>query len=140
MTSHLKFLLFSSIIILLSSCSSKHTKGTFGYDLNFLKTHQEIITLKENNDKSQLIVMPDLQGRVMTSTSQGSKGNSYGWMHYELIASGKFEEHINPFGGEDRFWIGPEGGQFSIFYKKGTEFTFDNWFTTAECNAVYGQF
>jgi hypothetical protein len=26
--------------------------------------------------------------------------------------------HINVFGGEDRFWLGPEGGQFSIFFAK----------------------
>jgi hypothetical protein len=38
---------------------------------------------------------------------------------------------MNAFGGEDRFWIGPEGGQFSIFFKKGTEFKFDNWFVPA---------
>lgn len=132
MTNHLKFLSFSSLCILLCSCSPKHPKGTFGYDQKFLKNHQEIITLKENNDKSQLIVLPDLQGRVITSTSGGLKGNSYGWMHYDLIASGAFEEHFNPFGGEDRFWIGPEGGQFSIFFKKGTAFTFDNWFTPKE--------
>jgi hypothetical protein len=30
-------------------------------------------------------------------------------MNHDLIASGKFEEHFSPFGGEERFWIGPEG-------------------------------
>ena len=109
-----------------------HSQGTFGHDLNFLKKHQEVITLQENNGKSQLLVLPELQGRVMTSTSNGLKGNSYGWMHYDLLASEKFEDHINAFGGEDRFWMGPEGGQYSIFFKKGTKFTFDNWFTPKE--------
>ncbi len=109
-----------------------HSQETFGHDLNFLKKHQEVITLQENNGKSQLLVLPELQGRVMTSTSNGLKGNSYGWMHYDLLASGKFEDHINAFGGEDRFWMGPEGGQYSIFFKKGTKFTFDNWFTPKE--------
>ena len=29
---------------------------------------------------------------------------------------------MNAFGGEDRFWMGPEGGQFSIFFAKGAKF------------------
>ena len=29
---------------------------------------------------------------------------------------------MNGFGGEDRFWLGPEGGQFSIFFKKDDPF------------------
>ena len=117
------------LCLLLVACNSKEAKGSFGYDLEFLKKYQEVVTLTENNGKSQLIVLPQLQGRVITSTSNGLEGNSYGWMHYDLIASGKFEEHYNPFGGEDRFWIGPEGGQYAIFFKKGTDFTFDNWYT-----------
>jgi hypothetical protein len=38
---------------------------------------------------------------------------------------------MNPFGGEDRFWMGPEGGQFSIFFERGAAFDFTNWFTPA---------
>lgn len=131
MFKYLTYLLYCSSILLVS-CTSSHPKGSFGYDLNFLKKHQQVITLEENESKSQIILLPELQGRVITSTSRGLEGNSYGWMHYDLIASGKFEEHYNPFGGEDRFWIGPEGGQYSIFFKKGTDFTFDNWFTPKE--------
>jgi hypothetical protein len=48
-----------------------------------------------------------------------------------LIASGKLQPHINAFGGEDRFWMGPEGGQFSIFFAKGAKFEFADWFTPA---------
>src|ERR1019366_4062163 len=47
------------------------------------------------------------------------------------IASGKLQPHMNAFGGEDRFWMGPEGGQFSIFFEKGAKFEFSNWFTPA---------
>jgi hypothetical protein len=45
-----------------------------------------------------------------------------------LILSGKSEKHINAYGGEDRFWLGPEGGQFSLYFKPGVPFNFDNWF------------
>ena len=65
----------------------------------------------------------------MTSTAGGAAGPSYGWINRELIASGERRPHINVFGGEDRFWLGPEGGQFSIFFKQGDEFTLDKWQT-----------
>jgi hypothetical protein len=35
------------------------------------------------------------------------------------------------FGGEDRFWIGPEGGQFSVFFAPGSKFELADWFTPA---------
>jgi hypothetical protein len=67
----------------------------------------------------------------MTSTAGGSNGLSYGWVNRDLIASGKTQPHINVYGGEDRFWIGPEGGQFSVFFKKGDAFDLDHWQTPA---------
>jgi hypothetical protein len=71
------------------------------------------------------------QGRVMTSTAEGIGGLSFGWINRELIAEHKFREHINPLGGEDRFWLGPEGGQFSIFFAKGVPFDLEHWYTPA---------
>ena len=38
---------------------------------------------------------------------------------------------MNAFGGEDRIWLGPEGGQFSIFFKKGDPFDLEHWQTPA---------
>ncbi|WP_411031846.1 DUF6786 family protein [Spongiimicrobium sp. 3-5] len=117
----------------LNGCSNKkNVKGTFGYDLEYLNKHKKTIVLKSNNDLCQISVVADYQGRVMTSTSNGMNGKSYGWINYDLIAANKFEEHINAFGGEDRFWLGPEGGQFSIFFRKGDDFTLKNWFTPKE--------
>jgi len=111
--------------------AAKFMKGTFGYDLDFLKQHhKDIIVLGDNG--AQVIVAPAYQGRVMTSTTDGRKGLSFGWINYELIDSGKLAEHMNAFGGEERFWLGPEGGQFSIYFKKGVEFKFENWFVPKE--------
>jgi hypothetical protein len=31
------------------------------------------------------------------------------------------------FGGEDRFWLGPEGGQFALYFKQGDPFDLDHW-------------
>jgi hypothetical protein len=48
-----------------------------------------------------------------------------------LIASGKVQQHINAVGGEDRIWVGPEGGQFSVFFAPGAPFDLDHWYTPA---------
>lgn len=114
-----------------SSTQQSFEKGTFGYDLQFLQKHQkDLIVLGEN--EAQILVSPAYQGRVMTSTAEGNTGASFGWINHELIASGKFSPHFSAFGGEERFWLGPEGGQFSIYFKKGVPFNFDNWFVPKE--------
>jgi hypothetical protein len=113
--------------------ASAHSKGTFGYDLAFLKEHhKDLVLLHDSSNKAQLIVLPAYQGRVMTSTAAGDGGLSFGWLNYDLISSGKKAEHIHAFGGEERFWLGPEGGQFSIYFKKGDEFTYNNWLVPKE--------
>ncbi len=106
-------------------------KKTFGEELAFLKKYTEVVVLSEASGNSQVAVLPALQGRAMTSTAEGTEGLSFGWINRELIASGKTVEHINVYGGEDRFWIGPEGGQFSIFFKKDVPFDLEHWFTPA---------
>lgn len=65
----------------------------------------------------------------MTSTDGGDKGASYGWINRELIATDKVLKHFTPYGGEDRVWLGPEGGQFSVFFAKGAAFDLDHWQT-----------
>ncbi|WP_020526279.1 DUF6786 family protein [Flexithrix dorotheae] len=102
-------------------------KGTFGHDVDFLSEFQEIVLLE--NENAKVLISPAYQGRIMTSTAKGMEGMSFGWMNYELISSGKIEKHINAFGGEDRFWMGPEGGQYSIFFKKDDPFDLDHWQT-----------
>ena len=106
--------------------------GTFGYDLEFLQNSlDEVIVLKSENEDAQLILAPEYQGRVMTSTARGQEGRSFGWINYELISSDEVREHINPYGGEDRFWLGPEGGQYAIFFEEGDDFVFEDWQTPA---------
>ena len=101
----------------------------YGFNRDFLKKYTTIIELK--NTTSSLVLVPAWQARVMTSTAEGDSGYSFGWINLDLIASGKLLPHINAFGGEERLWLGPEGGQFSIFFSKGKSFVFDNWQTPA---------
>jgi len=101
----------------------------YGFNRDFLKKHTPIIELRNGN--SAIVLAPSWQARVMTSTAEGDSGFSFGWINKDLIASGKLVAHINPFGGEERLWLGPEGGQFSIFFSKGKSFIYDNWQTPA---------
>ena len=103
----------------------------FADDLSFLRKHTTVVLLSDAKGEAQVAIAPAWQGRVMTSTDGGDRGKSYGWVNRELIASGKLREHINAFGGEDRFWIGPEGGQFSVFFAPGVPFDLAHWFTPA---------
>lgn len=121
------------------SCSSQSSKmneemnefpeGTYGYDKTFLNKYKDVVELQ--NKEAALVLVPDYQGRVMTSTCEGDSGFSFGWINYDLIESQKKIEHFNPFGGEERFWIGPEGGQFSVYFEKGKSFDFENWYVPA---------
>jgi hypothetical protein len=65
----------------------------------------------------------------VTSTVGGSAAPSYGWINRELVASRKLRPHMNAFGGEDRLWLGPEGGQYSIFFRAGDAFDLEHWQT-----------
>ena len=107
--------------------ASKFMAGTFGYDLNFLTQYHKDLVVLGDSTGVQIIIAPAYQGRVMTSTAEGNKGISFGWVNHDLIASGKTTEHINAFGGEERFWLGPEGGQYSIYFKGKDSFGFAHW-------------
>lgn len=106
----------------------------FGEDVEFLSQHVTTIVLAgdaANGAAPQVAVVPAYQGRVMTSTAGGAQGVSYGWINYEHIAAGKITPHINVYGGEERFWLGPEGGQFALFFPPGARFELDDWQTPA---------
>lgn len=109
-------------------------EANFGTDANFLQKYDTTAIILAN-ENAQIVVSPQFQGRVMTATAQGLAGQSTGWLNYELIKSGKLVPHINAYGGADRFWLGPEGGQYAIFFKKGETFDGANWQTPAPIDA-----
>lgn len=118
--------------LLVSACTGSRTSstavnaGAFAEDVAFLRHHTEIVVLGEPAG-SQVVVAPAYQGRVMTSTTGGADGPSFGWIGRSAIASGRRQPHMNVFGGEDRFWLGPEGGQFALYFKQGDPFDVDHW-------------
>ena len=118
----------------ITSCTMRippATKGSFRYDLEFLKKHGSVVVLKTKDNSAQVIVSPKYQAKVFTSTADGMNGNSFGWIKYETFDLKQPDPHMNAFGGEDRLWLGPEGGPFSLFFKPGTKMEFDNWHTPA---------
>jgi len=101
--------------------------GQFESDVAFLREHTEIVVLTDPSGSAQVVIAPRYQGRVMTSTIGGAGAPSFGWIGRAAIASGEKQPHMNVFGGEDRFWLGPEGGQYSLFFKPGDPFDLDHW-------------
>ena len=115
------------------SAQGEPGKGSFGYDQAFLKNlFPDVVTLASKNGKAMVLVSPQHQGRVMTSSAEGLSGKSFGWMNYKVLEDKKPVPHMTPVGGEERFWLGPEGGQFSLYFKKGDPFDFDHWQVPAE--------
>ncbi len=106
-----------------------YEKGTFGYDLNYLSEKDSLIVLKSDDEKAQVILSAKYQAKVFTSTASGPEGRSHGFVNYNFFESGVVDEHMNGFGGENRLWLGPEGGQYSIFFEPGKEQVYDNWHT-----------
>lgn len=118
------------------TCLSGASTATFGDDIAFLKRYVDVIVLADRRGAAKVAVTPTWQGRVLTSTARGDEGVSFGWINRELIASRQLQPHMNPFGGEDRFWLGPEGGQFSVFFAKGAKFELSDWFTPAPIDTL----
>lgn len=116
---------------------SVHAETTYGEDLAFLKEHTDIVELSGNGRR--IAIAPAWQGRVMTSTADGPAQPGFGWINRGVIAKGiqpegsrtGLQKHIHVFGGEERFWLGPEGGTFSLFFPPGAAQTFENWKTPA---------
>ena len=108
-------------------------KGKYGYDVAFFSENKiNTIELKNNDSKACILIVPGYQGRVMTSSVDGNDGVSFGWINYKFIEAGKPSNQFNPFGGEERIWLGPEGGPFSIYFKQGAEQAFSNWIVPKE--------
>lgn len=98
---------------------------SFADDLAFLRAHGDVQVL-EADDGGRVALSASLQGRVMTSAVAES-AQSCGWIHRAFLASGKKGTAFDNYGGEDRLWLGPEGGQYGLYFPKGAPFAFDAW-------------
>lgn len=140
----MKAVVFCSFILAamgLSSCQTKSgqtkadtvqfAKGTFGYDLEFLKKHDSVIALYGADTNAKIIISPKYQAKVFTSTADGLNGKSFGWINYKTFDQKSLDPHMNAYGSEDRLWLGPEGSKFALFFDPGKKMEFANWRTPA---------
>lgn len=128
--------LISSALLVIAcvGCASMQgnpTPKSFDDDVAFLKRHVDVLVLADAGNAARVAVVPEYQGRVMTSTAGVPGSPGYGWINRKLIKSGKTLPHMNPYGGEDRFWMGPEGGQFAIFFPPDVPYEVKHWQTPA---------
>jgi len=127
------------IFVMMMACSCNNSrksksdvfeKGAFGYDLAYLTQKDGgLIVLSSNDGTAQIIVSAKYQGKVFTSTANGLSGNSLGFVNYKALDADAIDEHMNGYGGENRFWLGPEGGKYSVYFAPDAEQVFDNWHT-----------
>lgn len=126
-----KVILATAALPGMGGCAGGHQMsdmGSYGYDVAFFQRNGiEVIELSDEDAQSKVMIVPAYQGRVMTSTAGGDAGTSFGWINYKLIESKRVDPQFNPVGGEERFWLGPEGGIFSYYFKKGEKQVFENW-------------
>ncbi len=102
-------------------------------DLKFLSAHTKVLELTDG-ESARIIVCPDWQARIMTSTCEGPQGMSFGWLNRSFIEAGKPSSEFNNYGGEDRFWLSPEAGQFAFFFTAGSKQHVSNWITPPGLN------
>jgi hypothetical protein len=105
------------------------TTSTFAEDLAFLRAHGDVQVLEGSNG-ARVAVSAKYQGRVMTAAINEG-GPSLGWIHRKFIEEGKTGTQFDNYGGADRFWLGPEGGQFGLYFPQGKPFSFESWQTPA---------
>ncbi len=102
-------------------------ENAYAQDCSFLKQHTEVLELIGEGD-SRVAVAPQFQGRVMTSSLGGGE-QSFGWINRRFISAARTDPVFNNYGGEDRFWLGPEAGQFGLWFAKDQPFDMAHWKT-----------
>lgn len=137
MISLTKKCLFLALIVLLSCHKEEQPEqlgpDSFGYALDRVNEVDKSILLSEGD--AQILVSPAFQGRVLTSTSKGLGGRSYGWLNYQAIEQSKEKGVKKSFGGEDRLWLAPLGSKYSLYYGQN-EIAQENWQVPALTDTV----
>lgn len=100
---------------------------SFDDDVAFMRAHAPVEVLASASG-GVVAVSARWQGRVMTSAVE-PRGASLGFVHRAFIEGGKTGTAFDNYGGEDRFWLGPEGGQFGLYFPPGAPFNIATWQT-----------
>jgi hypothetical protein len=125
--------ILGTITLALAATAAAAELEKYGAVRDFLVARTKIVELTGENGE-RVAVAPEWQGRVMTSTSGDLEGASYGWVNREFISRGVADKHFNNYGGEDRLWLGPEGGPYALFFAPAAQQTLANWYTPPALN------
>jgi hypothetical protein len=98
---------------------------SFDEDLAVLQAHAPVLVL-ESPGGGRVAVSARWQGRVMTSAVE-PRGASLGFINRAFIEASKQGTPFDNYGGEDRFWLGPEGGQYGLYFAPGADFAMSAW-------------
>jgi hypothetical protein len=118
------------VVALLAGCrrgAPPPPPGSFAEAVAFLSRHTQVLVL-ERPGGGRIAVSPGYQGRVMTS-AVAPLDRSLGFINRAFIEQDKTGTAFDNYGGEDRFWLGPEAGQFGLYFPRGKPFVFANWQT-----------
>lgn len=103
---------------------------TFEADVAFLSRFAPVKVLSSKSG-GRIAISPHYQARVMTSAI-GANQPSLGFINRRFIESGQTGTPFDNYGGEDRFWLGPEGGQYGLYFPPSKPFSFEFWQTPHE--------
>lgn len=103
----------------------KHSAPTFEDDLAFLSAHGPVHVLSARSG-GRVALSARYQGRVMTSAVD-AREPGFGWIHRAFVEAGRTGTAFDNYGGEDRLWLGPEGGQYGLYFPPRSPFAFDAW-------------
>lgn len=122
---------FPLLLAVTAACSAAQPPSTsFRDDAALLRSRGDVLLL--HSGTGSFVVAPQLQGRVMTSTLGDDQ--SLGFVNHALVRQPPASAPFLNFGGEDRFWIGPEGGAYALYFAPGQEQVLANWQVPADLN------
>lgn len=101
---------------------------SFEDDVEFLTQHGAAPKLLSRGDGASIAVSGAYQARVMTARVTAD-GASLGFVNRPFIEAGKTGTAFDNYGGADRFWLGPEGSQYTLYFAPEKPFEFQNWQT-----------
>lgn len=110
-----------------TAAPSRAVRG-FDEDVAFLAQHGAAVKVLESPSGGRIAISGKYQARVLTSALE-PHGASLGFVNRSFIEAGKTGTAFDNYGGEDRFWLGPEGGQYALYFAPGKPFEFGNWQT-----------
>jgi len=125
------------LVFVFPSCATSPAaqEGVFDTTLKVLQDNTRVALLSDAAGEARVVVTPELSARVMMSTWGGDEPPRLGWVNEPVVAGKERNPAFINYGGAERLWLSPEGGQFALFFKPGNPFDLDHWMTPTTFNS-----